>query len=68
MHDHYSLLTGYLKRTGVQKIFNTRLAPLCLLIGIFCMSGCANAPSQEKQGMVIGGVIGAVLASQVGDG
>ncbi len=68
MHDYYILLTGYLKNIGVQKMFNTRLAPLCLLIGSFCISGCANAPSQEKQGMVIGGVIGAVLGSQVGDG
>jgi len=39
-----------------------------LLSGVLALSGCANPPSQEQTGMVIGGVLGGALGSQVGGG
>lgn len=39
-----------------------------LLSGVLALSGCANPPTQEQTGMVIGGVLGGALGSQVGGG
>jgi surface antigen len=36
--------------------------------GILVLSGCANPPTQEDTGMVIGGILGGVLGSHVGEG
>jgi len=36
--------------------------------GAMLVSACADQPTQEQQGMVIGGVLGGVLGSQVGRG
>lgn len=36
--------------------------------GAMLVSACADQPTQEQQGMIIGGVLGGVLGSQVGRG
>ena len=41
---------------------------LTAFIFVIGLLGCTTAPSQEIQGMVIGGVNWAVLGSTVGDG
>ncbi len=39
-----------------------------LLASTFVVAGCANQPTKEQTGMVIGGVLGGVLGSQIGGG
>lgn len=39
-----------------------------LLAGVLTLAGCANPPSKEGTGTVVGGVVGGVLGSQVGKG
>lgn len=41
---------------------------LLVLILATGVVGCTTTPTQENQGMVIGGILGGVLGSQVGDG
>ena len=38
------------------------------LAGIMAFTGCANPPSKQEQGMVIGSIIGGVIGSNVGRG
>jgi surface antigen len=43
------------------------LALFALIIAI-TLTGCTTAPTQEQQGMVIGGVLGGVIGSTIGGG
>lgn len=36
--------------------------------GALLLSGCSPQPTQQEQGMVIGGILGGVIGSQVGGG
>jgi surface antigen len=44
------------------------LMRLLSVAGVIGMTGCANPPTQEQSGMVIGGVLGGALGSQIGGG
>ncbi len=46
---------------------SSRMAIVSLL-GSVTLAACANAPTREQTGMVIGGVLGGVLGSEVGKG
>lgn len=43
---------------------------VCALVALsaLALSGCSSPPTQQEQGMVIGGILGGVLGSQVGRG
>ncbi len=47
-----------------------RLKSVCAIFACIGagLTGCANQPTQEQTGMVVGGVLGGVLGSQVGRG
>jgi surface antigen len=39
-----------------------------ILAGVLATSGCANPPTHEQEGMVIGSILGGLLGTQVGQG
>lgn len=39
-----------------------------IAVSALALSGCADQPTQQQSGMVIGGILGGVLGSQVGEG
>jgi surface antigen len=44
------------------------LKSLLVLILVLGVVACTSTPTQENQGMVIGGILGGVLGSKIGDG
>lgn len=47
---------------------HARTVVAVLIAGSVALGGCANEPTQQEAGMVIGGILGGILGAQVGSG